>query len=103
MLTDIQRAMLGNHDAAARLTEQGVLIPCPWCKGSVRMQNVRLIGRRLETDFVCKRCDKIQTFGQYINAGEDEFENPSALRQWNTRAQILSAEEMERLEALKDD
>lgn len=28
MLTDIQRAMLGDHDAAARLTERGVLIPC---------------------------------------------------------------------------
>ena len=28
MLTDIQRAMLGDHDAAARLTEQGVMIPC---------------------------------------------------------------------------
>ena len=32
MLTDIQRAMLGDHEAAARLTEQGALIPCPWCK-----------------------------------------------------------------------
>ena len=28
MLTDIQRAKLGDHDAAARLTEQGALIPC---------------------------------------------------------------------------
>ena len=28
MLTDIQRAMLGDHDAAARLTERGELLPC---------------------------------------------------------------------------
>lgn len=26
-MTDIQRAMLGDHEAAARLAEQGVLIP----------------------------------------------------------------------------
>lgn len=26
-MTDIQRAMLGDHDAAARLTERGVAIP----------------------------------------------------------------------------
>lgn len=32
-MTDIQRAMLGDYDAAARLMEQGVLIPCPCCKG----------------------------------------------------------------------
>lgn len=101
MLTDIQRAMLGDHEAAARLTEQGVLIPCPWCYGAVQMQRTRLKGHLLKMDFVCKRCDKIQTFGQYINAGEDEFENPSALRQWNTRAPILSAEEMEMLEGME--
>jgi hypothetical protein len=28
-MTDIQRAMLGDHEAAARLTEQGVLLECP--------------------------------------------------------------------------
>lgn len=97
VMTDIQRAMLGDHEAAARLTEQGVLIPCPWCKGSVRMQNVRLIGRRLETDFVCEKCCKAQTFGQYIVDGENEFENPSALSQWNTRAPILSESELKKL------
>lgn len=32
-MTDIQRAMLGDHEAAKRLTEQGVLIPCACCNG----------------------------------------------------------------------
>lgn len=100
-MTDIQRAMLGDHDAAARLTEQGVLLPCPWCYGAAQMQNVRLKGHLLKTDFVCKKCGKIQTFGQYIIGAEGEFENPSALRQWNTRASILSAEEMEMLEGME--
>lgn len=35
MLTDIQRAMLGDHDAAAkRLTEAGVLVPCSFYGGN---------------------------------------------------------------------
>lgn len=97
-MTDIQRAMLGDHEAAARLTEQGVLIPCPWCKGSVRMQNVRLSGRLLKTDFMCKNAVKCKTFGQYIIDVENEFENPSALSQWNTRAPLLTPGQMERLE-----
>ena len=97
-MTDMQRAMLGDHEAAARLTVQGVLVPCPRCYGAVQMQNVRLEGNLLKTDFVCKKCGKIQTFGQYIIGAEGEFENPSALRQWNTRAPILSAEEMEMLD-----
>ena len=33
-MTDIQRAMLGDHDAAERLTDQGVAIPCPSCAGA---------------------------------------------------------------------
>ena len=100
-MTDIQRAMLGDHEAAKRLTERGVLVPCPWCYGAAQMQNVRLKGHLLKTDFVCKKCGKIQTFGQYIIGAEGEFENPSALRQWNTRAPLLTPEQMERLEKVE--
>lgn len=100
-MTDIQRTMLGDHEAAARLTEQGVLIPCPFCGGSVRMQNVRLSGRLLKTDFMCKKCCKVQTFGQYIIDVENEFENPSALSQWNTRAPLLTPEQIDMLERME--
>lgn len=30
-MDDIKLAMLGNKEAAKRLTEKGVLLPCPWC------------------------------------------------------------------------
>lgn len=33
-MTDIQRAMFGDHHAAERLTERGVAIPCPSCAGA---------------------------------------------------------------------
>ena len=32
-MDDIKRALLGDHEAARRLTDAGVLIPCPGCRG----------------------------------------------------------------------
>lgn len=101
-MTGIQRAMLGDHEAAATLTEQGVLIPCPWCGGRVKMQNAQSSRNKLAIDFCCTKCGKAQTFGQYIIAPPEE-DNPSPLKQWNTRAPILSAEEMERLDENRAD
>lgn len=34
-MDDVTRALQGDHEAAKRLTEQGVLLPCPWCGGEV--------------------------------------------------------------------
>ena len=30
-MDDIKSALLGDHEAAKRLTEKGVLMGCPWC------------------------------------------------------------------------
>lgn len=38
MLDEKTRALLGDHEAAKRLTEKGVLIPCPFCGGEVRLR-----------------------------------------------------------------
>lgn len=32
-MDDIKLAMLGSKEAARRLTDTGVLLPCPMCKG----------------------------------------------------------------------
>ena len=32
-MDDIKLALLGNKEAAKRLTDAGVLLPCPHCKG----------------------------------------------------------------------
>lgn len=37
---DKTRALLGDHEAAKRLTEAGVLLACPFCKGHVRRVEV---------------------------------------------------------------
>ena len=38
MNDDIRLALLGDHEAAKRVTEQGVLLPCPWCGSGVKLR-----------------------------------------------------------------
>lgn len=87
MLTDIQRAMLGDHEAAARLTEQGVLVGCPICgKGGV----LHSIDNCQTVYAACPAC------GLMTRAYKG---HEKARLAWNTRAPILSAEKIERLGA----
>lgn len=37
MVDDIKLALLGNKEAAKRLTEAGVLVPCPFCGGEAEV------------------------------------------------------------------
>ena len=104
MLTDIQRAMLGDHEAAKRLTEQGALLPCAHCGND---DDYRIV--------MSFKKDKKKRFGEYYDIctiycecctetvrqagpGKDAAAKNASLM-WNTRAPILSAEEIERLEA----
>ena len=41
MMDDTKRALLGDHEAAKRLTDAGVLLPCPMCEGQARVRNER--------------------------------------------------------------
>ena len=40
-MTDEKRALLGDHEAAKRLTDAGVLLPCPMCEGQAKVRNER--------------------------------------------------------------
>ena len=37
-MTDEKRALLGDHEAAKRLTDAGVLVPCPMCGATMNRQ-----------------------------------------------------------------
>ena len=39
-MDDIKLALLGDHEAAKRLTDAGVLLPCPFCGGAVILRRV---------------------------------------------------------------
>lgn len=86
-MTDIQRAMLGDHDAAARLTDAGVLLPCAHCKGrAVLVEGTLQAPGRYSV--VCGKCFNATT---WCVSKED------AIGRWNTRAPILSESELKKL------
>ena len=85
-MTDIKRALLGDHEAAKRLTEAGVLVPCPFCGGEAMVEYDTI--EPFEYAVFCGDCGVMPT------TSEDE---QVARLAWNTRAPILSAEEMEML------
>ena len=83
-MTDKTRALLGDHEAAKRLTDAGVLVPCPGCGADE-------FGIRASEGCWCW-CSKCRWLGPLK---ETEYEARLA---WNTRAPILSSEEMEMLD-----
>ena len=84
-MTDERKALLGDKEAAKRLTDAGVLIPCPMCGGEGALEEFPTGAFWV----ICTGC------GLQTEAFETEAEARLA---WNTRAPILSAEEMEMLD-----
>lgn len=85
-MDDIKRALLGDKEAARRLTAAGVLIPCPGCRGEDAKHRAVMA------------CVMIECPCGFMAAGYDLEE---ARQIWNTRAPILSKIEMERLEGME--
>ncbi len=93
-MDDIKLAQLGDKEAAKRLTDAGVLLPCPMCKSGEVF--VRSISGAFDSGKIttkkytqCRSCFLQTTF--YSTKKE-------ARLAWNTRAPILSAEEVEMLD-----
>lgn len=97
-MTDKQRAILGDHEAAKRLTETGyfkasgdlALCRCPFCGSEdvVYERYLHTAGYRWRV--VCMEC--------MASIDPGHAQQRSTVQQlWNTRAPILSAEEMEML------
>ena len=96
-MDDIKLAMLGSRDAAKRLTDAGLLIACPFCGGEVNIvvYDPRLYrpSRNHTYAIACYECDIM--FGWDIDYGGRFDTEDEARLAWNTRAPLLSAEEME--------
>lgn len=99
---DIRLALLGDHEAAKRLTETGyfkasgdlALCRCPFCGSEdvVYERYLHTAGYRWRV--VCMEC--------MASIDPGHAQQRSTVQQlWNTRAPILSAEEMEMLEGMK--
>ena len=88
---EIRRAMLGDRAAQERLTERGVLLPCH-CGGEMEIMVPEGIASYPADIYYRPRCKECFAIGA---AGRTAKQ---AIKFWNTRAPILSAEELERLE-----
>ena len=88
-MDDVKLALLGDHEAAKRLTEAGIQIPCPICGEEKRVRVA--IWERILIDYygVCENCNC---------TGPVEDTERAALLAWNTRAPILSESELKKLE-----
>lgn len=86
-MTDTRFALLGDHAAQERLTERGELLPCPGCKSE------NCIARFLfrECWYECYDCGW---------KGPSEYDQETARKSWNTRAPILTPEQIKRLEGM---
>ena len=76
-MDDIKRALLGNHEAAERLTARGELLPCPFCGGEPMVEYDTM--EPFEWAVFCGDC------GVMPATSEDE---KVARLAWNTRAAV---------------
>lgn len=90
---EIRRALLGDRAAQERLTERGVLLPCH-CGGKMEIMIPKGIAEYPADIYYRPRCKECFAIGA---AGRTAKQ---AIRFWNTRAPLLSAEEMKKLEEI---
>ena len=90
VLTDEKRALLGDHEAAKRLTDAGVLVPCSWCGETPKVHSFQRKKELFAPTYIECGCGiRTRIFGSVKRA----------VGFWNTRAPILGEREMEMLDA----
>ena len=90
----IKRAMLGDKRAQEEITERGELLPCPLC-GSANIDFGICTGTLTGFDYVqCEKC-----WFEINDISSPILKN--VRKKWNSRPQLLTNEEMERLVRVK--
>ena len=95
MTDDVRAALQGDREAAKRLTEKGVLVPCPFCGGEAEYieRGNEHVGLK-ETVIRCKKCGTKQTHKWLRYKFDFDFVRRDTRLAWNTRAAV----EMEGME-----
>lgn len=97
-MDDKTRALLGNRAAQERLTEAGMLLPCPFCGNEFPMvQERNLGGLRIR----CPMCN-VSFTRDYYETGRGQLGKQRTIEAWNTRAAILPPEQMAALERMEE-
>ena len=98
-MDDIKLALLGNKDAAKRLTDAGVLLPCAHCGEEAEYieRGNEHIGLK-ETGVRCKKCGTKQVHKWLRYKFDFFYVRNNTVLAWNNRAPILSESELNKLE-----
>lgn len=94
-MTDTQRALLGDREAAKRVTEAGELLPCPRC-GKIGVV-YKYPGEDWKEPYTAK-CQENDCFW----IGKDYPTRRQAIREWNTRAPLLTPTQLALLEISRE-
>ena len=121
MNNDVKLALMGDYEAAKRLTDAGVMVPCPFCGNDAVVHEVEAQPKYAETQKEVPKGARIIRRISYPSGKEyfeyrgkeyipqcvvssccgravKRFNTPAeAISAWNTRAPILSSKEMEML------
>ena len=115
-MDDRTLALLGDRAAQERITERGELLPCPFCSGPAELRRTRggysqnPVTIKESWEVRCKNlCIATNDFDSEIY--QDDFGilqikkdgAKDARRFWNTRAPILTPEQIKRLEKMSND
>lgn len=84
----VKLALLGDRDAQEALTERGVLLPCSWCRKIPGEDDLFFRYGKYSLYHDCKKAGPMRINGR---------SRKEVCLNWNTRAPILSAEELEGL------
>ena len=103
-MDDITLALLGDHDAAQRVTERGELLPCPFCQ-SAPDTRIKAKAECVEMVVVCFKCGVRKT--ENVEIFDAEFGKlnsgmKAAIAAWNTRAPALTPTQMAVLNRLEE-
>ena len=92
-MDDKRLALLGDRDAQERMTQRGGLLPCWRCGEKAEIKRIHTGGKPIYAVSCKAHCCGA------CGCAHDTKAN--AIAYWNTRAPVLSAEELERLEGME--
>lgn len=93
-MTDKTLALLGDHEAAERVTERGELLPCWRCGGGAELEELKTGGKPIYA-VVCVNC----SCGAYGCAHKTKEE---AISYWNHRAPVLTPAQLAALRLMEE-
>lgn len=100
-MDDVRLALLGDKAAQERLTERGELLPCPCCGGEAKFKKgfpSKQIAHCRQAVVQCKRCGVRTVTHRQLPMERWQDVDKAAISEWNTRAPILTPEELKELE-----